>query len=744
MPWALTERLTDWLESERPQLVLWLPVFMAVGVASYYALRFEPPAWIGFSCTLILLVAWLLVARRRAGDRCTAARLVLAPLAAVAVGFSSAQWATAWALPQDAELPARAVIVDGTVAAVEPLPEGRRITVQRARLDDLSSPLARAVRIRLKRGDEAPLTTGDRIRVRALLRPPAPPAFPGAWDFQRAAWFTGLGASGYALAQVEVTARATTPLAERLVASLRETITQRILAVVPGAAGGISVSFMTGLALAIPAADYAAFKDSGLMHLLSVSGFHIAVVIGFGLAIARFGLALSEHASLFWPAKRLAALCGLLAGAAYTVLVGLQVPIIRSFAMASLVTISIFADRRVISTRSLALAAVVVLLLMPWELTGVSLQMSFSAVLALVAGYEALRPWLHRLNGRGWVRRGLAATAALTLSSLLAGTASAPYSAYQFGHVQVYFVLANMVAVPLTGIWVMPAGFVGLALMPLHLEWLALVPMGWGAEVILWIARKTAQLPYASISVPHMPLWGLCLFSIGLVWLGLWRTRMRLAGIPIMIIGLLSTFLNRPPDLLVSADARLIALRHAGIVYLQQAQGGARYTRESWSQFWAIDAFEPIPQLGDAASGDIRCVDGACLLRPYPDRPGALLARGAAKPPFCADVSVIVSAEPARRLCPKPWPRLVDRFTVWRDGSAAIWLETHGARVLTDREVRGDRPWVPPPPRPRTQAPSTLPPAALDPGILTHSSGPSGGSAAGEGRSDDASPGELQ
>jgi competence protein ComEC len=57
---------------------------------------------------------------------------------------------------------------------------------------------------------------------------------------------------------------------------------------------------------------------------------------------------------------------------------------------------------------------------------------------------------------------------------------------------------------------------------------------------------------------------------------------------------------------------------------------------------------------------------------------------------------------------------LVDRFTVWRNGSAAIWLELNGARIVTDRAERGDRPWVPPPPKPRKAATPVLPAATID------------------------------
>jgi competence protein ComEC len=302
---------------------------------------------------------------------------------------------------------------------------------------------------------------------------------------------------------------------------------------------------------------------------------------------------------------------------------------------------------------------------------------------------------------------------ALALTSALAGSASAPYGAYHFGHVQVYFVLANMAAVPLTAMWVMPAGLIALFLMPLHLEALALVPMGWGAQAVIWVARTTSALPAATFEVPHTPAWGLVVFSLGLAWLGLWQTRRRLAGIVVMLVGLASPLVDHPPDLLVSADGRLIAVRTPHGAFLQQAQGGSKFTRDAWAQYWAIGSFQALPT--DAGEFDeIACESDACLLRPYPDRPGALLVRGAEHPKGCDQASIIVSTEPARGVCPRPWPKLVDRFTVWRYGSAAIWLEPGGARMLSDRRERGTRPWVPPPPQPRKPPVPTLPPAEVD------------------------------
>jgi competence protein ComEC len=734
--------LDSWLDTERERLAVWLPVFMIAGVLAYYTLRFEPAPWFGAAMAVpaVAIAVWL-----------PDLRWLFGPLTAAALGFTAAQFATARAPPVETGLPTHATIVTGTIRAVEALPEGRRITIQPAWLDGTDEPLRRAVRVRLQKKDNGALDSGDSVRIRALVRPPSSPSYPGAWDLQRDDFYAGLGGSGYALGPAERTAQATPSGPMRLVQRLREIITRRVVAVIPGAAGAVSVTLLTGASMAIPEADHAAFRDSGLAHLLAVAGLHIGIVMGFALALSRFGFALSERASLFWPTKKYSAICALMAGAAYMVLTGMHVPIMRSFVMACLFTVALMADRRPFSLRGLALAASVLMLIAPNQVPGVSFQMSFSAVLALIAGYEALRPWLRRLHGKSLVRRFGSHLAALALTSALAGTASAPYGAYHFGHVQVYFVLANMVAVPLTAMWVMPAGLIALFLMPVHLEALALVPMGWGARAIVWVARTTAALPDATFQVPHIPAWGLCLFSVGLAWLGLWQTRRRLAGIVLMLVGLASPLVDRPPDLLVSADGRLIAVRTQQGAFLQQIQGGSKFTRDAWAQYWGVSSFQAIPlsaplsptpslstpslptlsgpsmparvtindsdtpnQDGKERATVFLCQPDACLLRPYPDRPGALLARGTLHPKFCDQASIIVSAEPARGLCPKPWPKLVDRFTVWRYGSVAIWLEPDGARIMSDRWDRGDRPWVQPLPPPRKAASPTLPQAAVD------------------------------
>ena len=462
-----------WVEAERGRFAPWLAAAMIAGAGSYFALRAEPQGWIGGAAVLgasaLCAVTWRSLARG-------AGLLVLA----AALGFAAGPVASWRALPV-VDLPSRAVVLTAAVRGVDALPDGRRLVLRDVRLAPGEPALARIVRVRAKRGDATPVVAGDRIEVRALLRAPAPPAYPGAWDLQRDEFFAGVAGGGTALGPVRVMEHAAPSGLASWAQALRDGVAGRAMAALPGSRGAVAATLLTGSTAAIPLEDRAAFRDSGLAHLLAVAGLHIGIVMGLVMGATRLGLAAWPHAALHWPTKPIAAGAALVVGAGYLVLAGAHVPTTRSFAMASLVTLGIVVGRRALSLRGLSLAAAVLVLWAPQEVVGVSFQMSFAAVMALIAGYEALRPVFARLHGGGWQRvagHGLA----LVVTSLLAGTASAPYGAYHFGHVQLYFIFANAVAVPLTAFWVMPLGIVALLLMPFGLDHLAFVPMGWGSN----------------------------------------------------------------------------------------------------------------------------------------------------------------------------------------------------------------------------------------------------------------------
>jgi competence protein ComEC len=467
-------------------------------------------------------------------------------------------------------------------------------------------------------------------------------------------------------------------------------------------------------------------RDSGLAHLLSVSGLHMAIVLTSVFATLRLLVALVPWLALRVPGKAVAALGALAAGAGYMLLTGAQVPMQRCLVMAALVTLGLLAGRRALTVRTLALAAAVVLLVAPAELLGPSFQMSFGAVLALAAGYEALRGRLAgpRL-GRGWRRRVALGVIGLMLTSALAAAATAPYGLHHFGRLQIYGIAANAVAVPLTSLVVMPAGMVALLLMPLGLEAPALWVMGQGVEAILATARLVAAWPQAAPALPPIPGPALAIASFGFCWLALWRGRVRLVGLPIMAGALAAGLLSPPPDLLVSADGRLIALRTTEGVFLQEQPGASPFARSVLLRQLGATEARPLPQDGVEAAGAIVCTPAECRFRPRPEAPEAVLLRSAPArrgqrfpdPPdpalvreACGRAALLVSAEPLRPRCSTA--ETVDRFTVWREGGQAIRLRADVARIVSDRAIRGARPWVPPPPMPGRPDPQPMAPRA--------------------------------
>jgi len=517
--------------------------------------------------------------------------------------------------------------------------------------------------------------------VRALLFKPDRPAYPGGWDSGRDAFFEHLGASGFALGDVTVVhAAAVQGFAVRLRA-LREAIAQNILATLPVATGSIAVTLLTGFQQNIPAEEHQAFISAGLAHLLAVAGLHVGIVMGLFFGAARFGLSRWERPALHWPVKSIAAGVALAAGVGYAALTGAHLPILRSLAMASLVTLGVVAGRRAISLRGLAIAAMVIMLTTPEAVIGVSFQMSFSAVLALITGYAAAKNLFARLHDNtGDFSRAALHLGGLFYTSLLAGAASMPFAAFQFQQVQPYWILANLIAVPLTAFWVLPLGLAALALMPVHLAALALVPMGWGIAVIVATADAIAAWPDAMLRVTPMPAAAILLYAAGLAWLCVWRSKIHYVGLALMVLALGVYGAARPPDALVSPDARLIAVRtESGFIVLRQKKASAFML----AQWQPISAGAPFTQVDPATCAATACRFGAIVVVPS----------AAACP---QDAAVVLSPEPLRHECDAAARVVIDRFSVWREGATAIWLDgNQKIRVLTDKDVQSARPWVP-------------------------------------------------
>jgi competence protein ComEC len=367
------------------------------------------------------------------------------------------------------------------------------------------------------------------------------------------------------------------------------------------------------------------------------------------------------------------------------------VPTQRAYLMLGVVMVAVLIDREALSMRLVAWAAVAILLAAPEGLLGPSFQMSFAAVVALIACYERWAARKPELEPPGLARRWLRGFGLLALTSLVAGLATAPFAMYSFNRFTVYGLAANMVAVPVTDLWVMPWALVAMLAMPFGLDAWPLAAMGWGVDLVTWVARTVASWPGAVVPTTIMPGWGLLVFALGGLWLAIWQRRWRWLGAPVMAAGLLTLFLVRPPDFLISGDGKSIALRAANGGFFIQAPNARGYVADTWFKRDGAAGFAPWPRNGASADGRLRCDalgcawrDGAAVIAVVRD-PAALIED-------CARAALVVAPALSRTGC--RGPPVIDRRALMSRGSHAAWVAGNRLRIRDDRSDRGERPWV--------------------------------------------------
>ena len=522
--------LCDRLAAEGERRLLWLPVFFGAGIGVYFGLKVEPPLWPGVVAAIA--GAGSSLALRRHPAWCEAALA----LTVSAAGFAL-MGETAWG--RQAPMLQRhlgPLTVTGRVVDIDLAQKGWRIVVEPDPLAGLD-PTGQPHRLRLhipQTSDE--LNPGDHVQLKAMLYPVPTQISPGGRDFQRELYFAGIGGVGYTFGGArritgpEGASKAGVGWGETL-RHLRAEMTRRINAVLPGSTGGVASALVTGKRGAIAEDIKQSFRDSGLSHLLAIAGLHLGLVGAVVFFAVRGGLALIPPIALRYPIKKIAAGVTLVALTCYLLISGAAIPTERAFVMNGIVFAAILIDRLRISMRICAIAAAVVLVLDPASLVGVSFQMSFGAVVALIAVYETFGGQLGRvLRGRSLLAEVVGYCGAVVVTTLVATLGTYPFSIYHFHHIALYSPLANVIAVPLSALWTLPWGVVTCLLMPFGLERLALIPMGWGIDVTIWVAQQVSSLPGNVWTTPRLPPAGLLLISLGGLWLCLWRGSWRSWG----------------------------------------------------------------------------------------------------------------------------------------------------------------------------------------------------------------------
>ncbi len=678
-------RIENWLSEEQDQLPVLIPAGLALGISVW-----ELFGSIVSLQLLLFLASMFFIGCLRNGMRWSA--MLRYAAIAISIGYLGITAKSAFvASPPIQEI--KIATFYGRIIKVEQLTARQKVRLE---LETGSHDgLPPKVRVNLTPNQYRPeFLSGAIIELRARLVPPAGPSLPGAYDFARRAWFAEIGATGTALGTVQLYRKSES--IDRM-ATARTWIAERVTNALPGDDGAIALALVTGDQGQISEQDAEAMRNSGLAHLLSISGLHVTAVVGAIFLLVSRTLSLFPFFALRQPVPIYAAAIAAIGAIAYTLLTGAQVPTVRSCIAALMILAALALGRDAISLRLIAFGATVILLFWPESLAGPSFQLSFAAVATIIVLHDS--KWMRNLAARraevGLLKRIIGGFFSLLITGLAIELILAPIALFHFHKTGLYGALANIIAIPLTTFIIMPFEALGLLFDLIGLGdpfwWVA----GLGISAILSIAHYTSALPGAVAMFPAMPNWAFGCIITGIFWCGVLKSRVRWWGIPLGIIGGIGILTAPYPDILVTGDGKHLAVTNdSGQFTILRSKAGD-YVRDTLKENAGINA-EPI-EIEDWP--DANCSPDTCVIsiagsardwtilaiRTRYAIPAMELAAA------CRHVDIVVSERWLPYTCKPRWIK-ADRNLLEQTGGLAFYLDE--SRVESVAAQSPHAPWV--------------------------------------------------
>src|SRR5581483_10341644 len=684
------EKVREWVRAEAGagRLLPWVPIAFGTGIAFYFAADHQPVLSVTVVTAVVLGIAAFLLRRNKVFP---AAVMV----ASVAAGFATATFRTAHVAHEVPARPAYSVSLSGFVEARDVRERTDRFVLRVTQMDGPRLP-TKLDRVRLSVRKGALPEVGSFVEMKARLQPPLAPLRPGSYDFSRDLFFQGIGASGFVTGSIKASEP---PVAGGLslryaafMQDLRDAIDARIRTTLDGDKRAIATALLTGRRDAISTPVNDAMFISGLGHVLSISGYHMAVVAGVVFFAVRALLALVPALTVTFPIKKWSAVAALAAATFYLLLSGAEVATQRSFFMTAVVLIAVMVDRRAITFRTLAVAAMIVLAVAPEALVHPSFQMSFAATLGLVALVQVGMPRLFATPDSTAAARvalwGGREVATLLFASLVAGLATTPYAAFHFHRVTPYGVLANLAAMPVVSALVMPAGLLGLVAAPFGFDGMCWGAMGIGIDWMIAVTQWVAGLPGAVGRITAFGTAPLIAASIGIILMGLLRTPLRWSGALVLAGAIVWALMVPQPDILISADGHNVAVRgRDGQLRLMRTGKDAFLVRE----WLAADA--DARAVTDASLADgVACDEAGCVAALADGGLVAQSLRADGLADDCLRAVLVVTARQPPKDC---GASIIDQDRLRRQGALALRRKAGGFAVEAVKPRGFDRPWSP-------------------------------------------------
>ncbi|AZO14590.1 ComEC family competence protein [Mesorhizobium sp. M2A.F.Ca.ET.043.05.1.1] len=704
-------------ELDRGVGFLLVPVFLAAGVIYYFSLSTEPDLYRPLAAVALMAVC---AAVSRSWQK---AHLVFMASLFCALGFLAAKVET-WRMATPmlgSEIQTR---LTGRLVTAEAMANGRvRLTID---LISTEHPTLRYApdRVRLSARRIPPgMTAGSMLTGYAKLLPPTGPVRPDSYDFSFDSYFSGIGGSGFFLGDPKLLAPPSTattgaPFGARIASAVenaREGIADHIRSSIGGSEGEIAAALIVGVRAGIPEAINESMRRTGIYHIISISGLHMALVAGTIMFLLRGAFALFPDFSSRQPVKKYAAAIALASIAAYLVISGIVVAAERSFIMLAVMLVAVLFDRAALTMRNLAISAIAVILVSPHEVVGPSFQMSFAATAALVGAYAGFADYRAGKTTAPPVKRSFLAFLSRKLAvgmggaavtSLIAGSATLLFAIWHFQRVSPLSLLANLAVMPIVSLIVMPFAVLSALAMPFGFDGPFLYVMGKGLTAMIaisaWISERSPLDAVGLISIQSV-----LLATIALIIATMATTWLRLAAVPFALAALLAIPHVRTPDVLISEDAHLVAMPIGGGELAVNRERSNEFTTDNWKralkaegivppETFAKDALDIADPVDLPPGSPFYCTGDLCIGR-HPS--GAIVAlaenRDSARPACGFADLIVINDATAYNPCWDQRVLVVTKRQLARDGSAAVFFDPQSATARAAIQYAVEQPYRP-------------------------------------------------
>jgi competence protein ComEC len=371
------------------------------------------------------------------------------------------------------------------------------------------------------------LSPGDTLAIRTDLKRPDSFRTPGVFDYARFLakkdiWITGFVRTPLFLHKLEENHSLLHSL-RYLPERLRTTIGKQIDASVSAETSGVYRAILIADRSQVTEKTLESFKGSGTMHILAISGMHMAVIGTLLYACFFWILSRSEQLLLRFTLKKWAALFSLPVLIGYGLLAGMNTPVFRAVIMSSIVILAICTNRQKSPGALLAFAAILILAIDPLQLFTVSFQLSFSAIAGILFLLPVLKKLLYpaddslspsSINAKilKWIAAGL-------LVSVVANLATTPIALYSFNRFSTAGPLANLIIEPLICLWSLATGFLSIPFIFIKPEIAALLLQfgSLGLDAAMHTATFFSSFSFSTIWLPTPPLWLVLIYYFSLI-----------------------------------------------------------------------------------------------------------------------------------------------------------------------------------------------------------------------------------